>query len=42
VTFCEPLDLAEEQGGYSEASKGSKLRRSRTVDLSPKGYHIYS
>jgi hypothetical protein len=37
------LDLAEEQGRYGEVfSKGSKLRRGRTIDPSHKGRWIYT
>jgi hypothetical protein len=39
----EPLDLTEESRGVTASiPKGSKLRRSRTIDPSHKGHWIYT
>jgi hypothetical protein len=37
----EPSDLTKEKGSYASIPKGSKLRRSRTVDPSHKSHWIY-
>jgi hypothetical protein len=43
VKSREPLDLTEVQGRYNNIfSKGSKLRRGRTVDLSHEDHQIYT
>jgi hypothetical protein len=41
--FRGPLDLERVQGRYADVfSKGSKLRRGRTVDLSHEDHRIYT